>query len=82
MAERLVIRRQERWGSHRMLRQAVSSAVLAGTSMGKDWVMAGIWKTLCTRGSRADKSLAMTVVCKSGRGGTDLCGNVKDTGAS
>lgn len=82
MAEWLVNRKQEGWGSRRRLGQAVSSAVLTGTSVEKDWVTASVWKTLCTRGSRADKSLATTVVCESGRGGTDLCRNVKDTGAS
>lgn len=73
MAEQPVNRRQERWGLHR---------TLAGTSVGKDWVMAGVWKTPCTRASRAEKSLATSVVCKSGRVGTDLCRNVKDTGTS
>lgn len=82
MAERPVNKRQERWGPCCTLGQAVSSAVLAGTSMGKDWLMAGIQKTLCTRGSQTDKSLAVTVVCKSGRGGTDLCRNKNNTGAS
>lgn len=51
MAEGLVNRGQERQGSCHMLGQAVSAARLTGTSIGKDWVMAGIWKTLCTQGS-------------------------------
>lgn len=81
MAERPLNRRQERWGSHFTLGQAVSSAVLTGTSRGKDWIMAGILKIFCTSGCRGDNSLAMTVVCKSSKGETDLCRD-GDTGAS